>query len=136
MNNHTEERIFTKKGVAIFLLFYSIYGVILFSIDPEWVAWAGPMVLGALYVPNSPPPLFSDPKAAFQMASLCSLLSLAALMILTLIRGEVQVGWMSWLKPRLRSKGLRGAASPAHGLGSERDPLPWPLISDAGNGIT
>ena len=81
MKNHTEERIFTKKGLAISLLFYSIYAVILFSIDPKWVGWAGPMDLGALYVPNSPPPLFSDPQAAFQMGSLFSLLSLAALVL-------------------------------------------------------
>ena len=56
MKNHTEERIFTKKGLAISLLFYSIYAVILYSLDPGWVGWTGPMILGALYVPNSPPP--------------------------------------------------------------------------------
>lgn len=134
MRNHTEERIFTKKGLAIGLLLYSIYGVILFSIDPEWVGWAGPMIFGALYVPNSPPPLFPDPKAAIQTASLFSLLSLAVLLLLMPMVGEVRFGWLSWLKARVRNGGLRGGANPANSQGSEREVLSWTLISAARNG--
>ena len=56
MENQPEEKVFTAKGVMITVLYFSIYGVILFSLDPDWIMWAVPMVMGALYVPDPPPP--------------------------------------------------------------------------------
>ncbi len=113
MKNPGAEPLFTMKALVVGGVLYSIYGVILFSMDPEWVAWAGPMALGgALYVPDPPPALFSSPQEAFQMASLFSLLSLFTLGLLIVLRGEPRLGWLSWLKAALingRRKGLAKA---------------------------
>lgn len=109
MGNQPEDKVFTKKGVAIALLFFSIYDVILFSLDPEWVLWAWPMAMGALYVPDPPPPLFADPRAAFEMGAAFYLLSLLALVFVGVIRGEPPFAWLSWVKARLREWGSQGA---------------------------
>lgn len=114
MKNQAKERIFTTKGVAIAVLFFSIYCVIVFSSDPAWVRWAWPMAMGALYVPDSPPPLFADPQVAFEMGFLFNLLSLLAVVSVMAIRGEVGTAWLSWLKAQLR-KQRPGRASEAIG---------------------
>ncbi len=98
------ERLFTVKGLVLGTLLSGIYAVVLFSTDPEWVAWAGPMAMGALYVPNTPPPLFAHPEAAFEMASRLSALSLTALVVLTVFRRETPLGWWSSLKTWFRKQ--------------------------------
>lgn len=107
------EPLFTMKALVVGAVLFSIYGVILFSMDPAWVAWAGPMALGgALYVPDPPPALFSAPQEVFQVASLFSLFSLFTLGLLIVLRGEPRLGWLSWLKAVLingRRKGLAKA---------------------------
>ena len=134
MKNHTEERIFTKKGVVIGVVLFSVYGVILFSLDPEWVRWAGSMTIGALYVPDPPPPLFSQPQEAFQMATVFSLLSLSALVCLMAIMGEVRFGWLSRLMAYLRNEGLGGLANHSNGMRAGREVLHWTLIPANTNG--
>lgn len=109
MGNQPEDKVFTKKGVAIGVLFFSIYDVILFSLDPEWVLWAWPMAMGALYVPESPPPLFADPRAAFEMGLLFNFLSFVAVTFLMVIMREPGLAWLSWVKARLREWGSQGA---------------------------
>lgn len=104
MKNQPEERIFTKKGLLIGTLFFATYGVILLSLDPEWVMWAGSMSLGVLYIPDPPPSLFDNPQEAFQMASVFSLLGLLTLLLLMVVMGEVRFGWLSWLKAKLRER--------------------------------
>lgn len=110
MKNQAKERIFTTKGVAIAVLFFSIYCVILFSSDPEWVRWAVPMAMGALYVPDPPPPLFSDPRAAFEMGLLFNFLSLVAVMFLMVITSEAGLAWLSCVKAQLRERRTRRAS--------------------------
>ncbi|MGH7425742.1 MAG: hypothetical protein ACREJP_06200 [Candidatus Methylomirabilales bacterium] len=100
MKKAPEERILTIKGVAMAVIFFSVYGLILFSEDPDWVHWAWPMAMGVLYVPNPPPPLFSDPRGAFEMGFAFYLFSLLALVFVGAIRGEAFVAWLSWLKAR------------------------------------
>lgn len=105
MGNHSEDRIFTKKGVAIGALLFCIYGVILFSMDPEWVRWAGGMlIMGALYVPDPPPPLFADPQEAVRAVSPFNLLSLTALTFLIAFRRGLRFGWLPRLETRLKKK--------------------------------
>jgi hypothetical protein len=102
MKDQSEDPLFTTKGVILGVLYGCIYAAIIFSMDPEWVGWAGPMAFGALYVPNPPPPLFSDPRAAFEMSCCASLLSLLALVLVSVIREEEPFGLWSlfkvWLK--------------------------------------
>lgn len=107
MKNQPEERIFTKKGLLLGALFFSISAVLLLwatLVNPEWVMWAGLMTMGALYVPDPPPPLFDNPQEAFQIASLFSLLSLFTLVFLMVVMGEVRFGWLSRLKAQLRER--------------------------------
>ncbi len=107
-----EEPLFPMKAVIVGLALFLIYARILFSLDPEWVMWAGPMVLGgALYVPNPPPDLSSSPQEVFQMASFISLFSLFTVGLLIVLRGEPRLGWLSWLKAAIkgRRKGLAKA---------------------------
>ncbi len=92
MKEQPEDPLFTTKGIIMGAVYGCIYAAIIFSMDPEWVGWAGPMALGALYVPNTPPPLFSDPAAALEMGSWFSLLSLVMLVLVSVIREEESFG--------------------------------------------
>ncbi|MFN3476923.1 MAG: hypothetical protein ACK4Z6_05150 [Candidatus Methylomirabilales bacterium] len=106
MKNQPEERIFTKKGLLLGALLFSIYAVLLLwatLVNPEWIMWAGQMTLGALYGPD-PSPLFDNPQEAFQIASVFSLLGLLTLLLLMVVMGEVRFGWLSWLKAQLRER--------------------------------
>ncbi len=121
MKKREGERLFPIKALVAGAVFYSIYAIIIFSLDPVWVAWAAPMVFGgALYVPDPPPPLFSSPQEAFQMASLCSLLSLLVLGLLMAIRGEPSFGWLARLKAALKNNILADFADSQSGLSSSR----------------
>jgi hypothetical protein len=102
MKAEVEDPVFTTKGIILCALYGSVYAALIFSMDPEWVGWAGPMALGALYVPNSPPPLFSDPRAAFQMGSWVSVLSLVVLVLVSVIREEEPFGLWSLFKAWLK----------------------------------
>jgi hypothetical protein len=104
MKNRPEERLFTGKWLLIGALCFSLYGIILLSLDQEWVLWAGSMTLGGLYVPDPPPRLFEDPREVFQVASVFSLLGLVALALLTVVMGEVRFGWLSWLRAQWRER--------------------------------
>ena len=60
-----------------------LYGVLLFSLDPLWVQWAGAMSIGVLYTGDIiPPALFSQPLESVRMASVSGLLALCALALL------------------------------------------------------
>ncbi len=75
-----------KKGrldlpIIAGLLF--LYGVLLFTLDPLWVQWAGAMSIGVLYTGDIiPPALFTQPLESVRMASLSGVLGLCALAIL------------------------------------------------------
>lgn len=90
-----------EGGLLIGALLFSIYLACLLQIDPEWVMWHGFVMLGTHPPENLPPPLFSDPREAFQVASFLSLLGLIVLLLLMVIAGDVRFGWFSWLKARL-----------------------------------
>ena len=98
MKNCREKGIFTKRGLLIGAVVFTIYGIILLSLDQRWVMWAGSMSFGALYVPDPPPPLFFHSEEAFQMSAIFNLLGLIALLLLMVVEGEVTFGWLSRLK--------------------------------------
>ncbi len=102
MKEEPEDPLFTTRGIILWALYGCIYAAIIFSMDPEWVGWAGPIAAGALYVPNPPPPLFNDPKAAFEMGSLVNMLSLLVLVLVSVIRGEEPFGLWSFFKALLK----------------------------------
>ncbi len=104
MKQQSDDPIFTTKGVLLGGSFLIVNALIVFSMDPEWVAWAGPMAMGALYVPNQPPPLFSQPEVVFQMASTLSWLALSVLVALGIFLGEAPFGFLHWLKAWLKEQ--------------------------------
>jgi hypothetical protein len=115
MKDEPEDPLFTTKGVILLALYGCIFAKLIFSMDPEWVGWAGPMALGALYVPNPPPPLFSDPKAAFEMCSLFYMVSALVLVFVSVIRGEEPFGLWSWFKAWLKKQLEVGVATSPRG---------------------
>ncbi len=58
-----------------------LYAVLLFSLDPQWVQWAGAMSMGVLYFTGDflPPALFAQPLEAARMTSVAGLLMVCAL---------------------------------------------------------
>ena len=121
MKAQAEGPLFTIKGLLIGGIFFSIYAAILFSMDPAWVMWAAPMAMGALYVPDPPPPLFANPEDAFQMSFVASLLSLLALAVIAVIRGEVPFRLLFWLKARWRERFADGVAASSRDVGGQEE---------------
>ncbi len=83
MENKTGQKK-TRRDLPIIAGLLLLYGVLLFSLDPLWVQWAGAMSMGVLYFTGDflPPAIFSQPLVAVRMASLSVLLTLAALALL------------------------------------------------------
>jgi len=82
MENKTGRKKF-RRDLPIIAALLFLYGVLLFSLDPEWVQWAGAMSIGVLYTGDMlPPAIFSQPLEAVRMASLSGLLTLCALALL------------------------------------------------------
>ncbi len=111
VKNRTGEPLFTIKELLVGAVLCLVYSVTLLSLDPQWVAWAAPMVFGgALYVPDPPPVVLSSPREVLGAASLFSFVSLFALGLLMTIRGEPNFVWLAWLKAGLKNGGLKNLA--------------------------
>jgi hypothetical protein len=72
--------------VAVYLFFYA---VILLSSDPEWLMWAGPIILGAFPAAGAPSLSF-DPLEAFRAAATGVFLGLLALAVLLSAAGNLR----------------------------------------------
>lgn len=116
MKNQPEEKLFSMGQLLLITIAFSVYAIILLSLDPEWVLWAGSMSVGSLYVPDPPPRLFDDPRKVLQIASdlfHLFLVGLLGLLCLVGFMGGVKFGWLSWLKARWtewRPQSARGGA--------------------------
>lgn len=115
MKDQPVEKLFSMGQLLLITIVFSVYAIILLSLDPEWVLWAGSMSLGSLYIPDPPPRLFDDPREALQIASDLFLVLVGFLGLLCLVGflGEVKFGWLSRLKARWaerRSQSARGGA--------------------------
>ena len=119
MEDQPEGKLFSMGELLLITIVFSVYAIILLSLDPEWVLWAGSMSLGALYIPDPPPRLFDDPQQAFRAASVFSLLGLFALGLLMVIMGQVRFGWLSWLKGQWRERWSRQAREASQRRGRE-----------------
>lgn len=133
MKDQPEGKLFSMGELLLITIVFSVYAIILLSLDPEWVLWAGSMSLGSLYIPDPPPRLFDDPRKALQIASdlYLVLVGLLGLLCLVAFMGEVNFGWLSWLKARWaewRSQSARGGgelgeiSAEAHFQEVDRDP--------------
>ncbi len=96
----------TVKELLAFGLMCVVYASIIFSLDPEWVAWAAPLAFGGALSAADPPPAsihLGAPPHTLTMAFLCSLLSLFALALLTLVRDGQHLNWLSRAKAKLKN---------------------------------
>jgi hypothetical protein len=106
MGDPEKEPLCTVKELLVFGVFCVVYSSILFSLDPEWVGWAAPLVFGgALYAAE--PPLSSvhldSPQHVLAMAYLCDVLSLFAIVLLTLVRNKQHLSWLWWVRAESES---------------------------------
>jgi hypothetical protein len=117
------EPLFTIKELLALGVMAIVYTTILFSLDPEWVAWAAPLALGGALYAQDPPPASAHlglSQQVFQTAYLYSMLSLLALGVVTFLRHRQSFSSLSWLEvknkgmARLRSY-LRSMALPMSG---------------------
>ena len=109
MKDDAKEPLFTAKGWAAIAVMGCVYAAILFSMDPEWVAWAAPLAFGgALYAPAPPPASahLSFPGRVMSMAYLFSVGSLFALALLAEAAGKSRSAWLHWLKDRFHRGGI------------------------------
>jgi hypothetical protein len=92
------EPLCTTKELLVFGVVCVVYAAILFSLDPEWVAWAAPLAFGgALYAPGPTPASFhlGPPAHLFQMAYLFDVVSLVVIALLGVASGGARLGWLS-----------------------------------------
>ena len=101
-----KEPLFTTKELVAFGVMAIVYTAILFSLDPEWVAWAAPLALGGALYAQDPPPAFAHlgpPQQVFLTAYLYSMLSLLAIGVVTFIRHRQSFRSLSWLEVKNKS---------------------------------
>ncbi len=106
MGDPEKEPLCTVKELLVFGVFCVVYSSILFSLDPEWVGWAAPLVFGgALYAADPPPASahLDSPQHVFPTAYLCYALSLLGIVLLTLVQDKRQPSWLLWFKNESQS---------------------------------
>lgn len=101
MRDPEEEPLFTVNGVLLFAVYGVVYGWILFSLDPEYVAWAAPLVFGGSLYASDPPPAsahLTQPTDVLPVAFVCGCLALLAIALFDLLQKRRHLDWPSWLK--------------------------------------
>ncbi len=89
MGDPEKEPLCTVKELLAFGVIGVVYSSILFSLDPEWVAWAAPLAFGGSLYAADPPPASAHldlPQHVFPTAYLFYVLSLLCIVLLSLIR--------------------------------------------------
>jgi hypothetical protein len=106
MADPEKEPLCTVKELLVFAVFCVVYSSILFSLDPEWVGWAAPLVFGgALYTADPPPASahLDSPQHVFPTAYLCYSISLFGIVVLTLVRDRQHLSWLWWFRAKSES---------------------------------
>jgi hypothetical protein len=86
VGNPEKEPLCTVKELLVFGVICVVYSSVLFSVDPEWVAWAAPLVFGGALCATDPPPAsahLGSPHDVFPVAYLYNVLALLCLVLLT-----------------------------------------------------
>lgn len=107
MGQARNEPVFTPREWLVVVSLWVIYAALIFSMDPEWVGWAAPLAFGgALSAGDLPPRLVTSapPQQTFEVASLLSLLGLAALGLVAFLRGEPGLRLFARLRGSLKTE--------------------------------
>ncbi len=103
MKDPENDPVFTVKGMLLWAVVGVVYSSILFSLDPEWVAWAAPLAFGGSLYASDPPPAsahLASPGDVLPWAYLYGCLALFAIMLLDLVHSSQHLNWLSWLKAK------------------------------------
>jgi len=106
MGDPEKEPVCTVKELLVFGVFCVVYSSILFSLDPEWVGWAAPLVFGGALYAADPPPASAHldlPQHVLPTAYLCYVMSLFGIVLLTLVRDRRYLSWLWWFKAESES---------------------------------
>lgn len=101
MADPEKEPLCTVKGLLLFAVVCVVYSSILFSLDPEYVGWAAPLVFGGSLYASDPPPASAHlalPGDVLPAAYLYGCLALVVIMFLNLVQNRQHLNWLSWLK--------------------------------------
>jgi len=101
MKDPEEGPLFTAKGLLLFVAYGVVYSWILFSLDPEYVAWAAPLAFGGSLYASDPPPASAHlalPSDVLPLAYLYGCLALFAIVLLNLVQRRQHLDWLSWLE--------------------------------------
>lgn len=106
MGHTSKEPLFTPKELLLVASLGVCYAAVIFSMDPEWVAWAAPVAFGGALTAAGPPPTpeFSAPPGEFFAgASYLSVMSLAALSVLAFLRREPGLGCFARVRESIQA---------------------------------
>jgi hypothetical protein len=112
MGDPAKEPLCTVKELLVFALICVLYCSIIFSLDPEWVAWAAPLVFGGGLYAADPPPAsahLGSPHDVFPIAYLCDALCLLGLVLLPMVSDKRRFSW-PWFKATPESGGITRVA--------------------------
>ncbi len=111
MGDPAKEPLCTLKELLAFGVICVVYCSILFSLDPDWVGWAAPLVFGgALYAADPPASVrLASPQQALVTSYLFAVLSLLALVLLGVVRDNRHLKWLAWLRAELKSESIAKA---------------------------
>jgi hypothetical protein len=106
VGNPEKEPLCTVKELLVFGVICIVYSLILFSLDPEWVGWAAPLVFGGALYSADPPPAsahLGSPHDVFPMAYMYGFLSLFGIELLNMVKDRRHLTWLFWLKAESES---------------------------------
>lgn len=107
MGDPAKEPLCTRNELLGFAVICVVLSSTLFSMDPEWVGWAAPIVFGGALYAGDPPPAsahLGSPQDVLLTAYLCYVVSLFAIVLVALVRENRHLNWLSWFK-RVAEKG-------------------------------
>lgn len=101
MKDSAKDPLFTVNGVLLWTIYAVVCASILFSLDPQWVAWAAPLAFGGSLSAADPPPAsaqFALSRDVLPWAYLYGCVALFALTLLDLVLRRQRFKWLSGLK--------------------------------------
>lgn len=101
MKDPDNDPLFTVNGVLLWTVYAVVCASILFSLDPEWVAWAAPLAFGGSLYASDPPPAWAQlalSRDVLPWAYLYGCVALFALLLVDLVISRQHLKWLSGLK--------------------------------------
>jgi hypothetical protein len=84
MKESAKDPLFTLDGVLLWAIYAVVCAAILFSLDPEWVAWAAPLAFGGSLYAADPPPASAHLALSHDVLPWAFLYGCVALLAITL----------------------------------------------------